>query len=251
MNFRFKAFAVHLGGSAAALTLVLGALWIGWYHWPGWYLTQVAHVVAVMIGVDVVLGPSLTGVVANPKKSRRELTRDIGVIVVCQLVALAYGTLTLWQGRPLYYAFSVDRMQLVQASDISSGEAARARRERPDLAPHWYSLPRWVWAPLPADKDAADKIMKDAVFGTGDDVIQMPRYFRPWSEAANEIRKNLTDPAAKGMYAKKEVVRLRERIKALGIKAEASTLILTGRSRPVLVVFDPATLAIRAYLSVD
>ena len=32
MRFRFKAFAWHLAGSAGALTVTLGLLYVGWYH---------------------------------------------------------------------------------------------------------------------------------------------------------------------------------------------------------------------------
>jgi hypothetical protein len=106
MRFRLKAFSLHLLSSATVLTLILGALYFGWYRWPGWYLTDVTRVILVMVGVDVVLGPTLTLIIANQKKSRRELTRDIGIIVAVQLCALTYGSVSLWNGRPLYYAFS-------------------------------------------------------------------------------------------------------------------------------------------------
>ena len=64
---------------------------------------------------------------------------DIGIIVAVQLVALGYGASTLWRGRPLYYAFSEDRLQLVQASDLSAREIGLARTSNPEFAPHWYS----------------------------------------------------------------------------------------------------------------
>src|ERR1700761_2359944 len=151
MRFRFKVFAIHLLSSATVLGLILGGLYLGWYRWPGWYLTDVSTVVLVMVGVDVVLGPSLTCIVANQSKPRRELTRDFGIIVAVQLCALAYGSYSLWNGRPLYYAFSERVLQLVQAYDINADEARLGREQNPSLAPHWYSLPRWVWAPLPQD----------------------------------------------------------------------------------------------------
>src|SRR5580698_2143194 len=106
MRFRIKAFSLHLASSAIVLTLILGALYLGWYRWPGWHLTEVTQVVLIMVCVDVVLGPTLTFIIANQKKSRRELTRDIGIIVTIQLCALIYGSASLWNGRPLYYAFS-------------------------------------------------------------------------------------------------------------------------------------------------
>src|SRR5580692_3227841 len=55
MKFRLKALGLHLSASACTLSLILGALYLGWYSWPGWALTDVTHVVVVMVGVDVVL----------------------------------------------------------------------------------------------------------------------------------------------------------------------------------------------------
>jgi predicted anti-sigma-YlaC factor YlaD len=84
MRFRFKAFAWHLAGSASALTLTLGLLYLGWYHWPGWYLADMPTVLAILVGVDVVLGPLLTFIIADPAKTRRVLARDVGAILLVQ-----------------------------------------------------------------------------------------------------------------------------------------------------------------------
>src|SRR5882724_13384145 len=134
MRFRLKAFSLHLLSSATVLTLILGSLYLGWYRWPGWHLTDVTQVVLVMVCVDVVLGPTLTFIIANQKKSRRELTRDIGIIVVVQLCALIYGSVSLWSGRPLYYAFSESVLQLVQAYDMEDAVADVGRRQKAVLA---------------------------------------------------------------------------------------------------------------------
>src|SRR5215469_16706020 len=99
MKFRLTAFALHLLGSATALILVLGALYLGWYRWPGWYLSSVLHMVGLVVLVDLALGPTLTFIVATPAKAARVLARDIGIIVTVQIAALIYGTVTLWQGR--------------------------------------------------------------------------------------------------------------------------------------------------------
>src|SRR5258707_1853780 len=133
MRFRLKAFSLHLLSSATALTLILGSLYFGWYRWPGWHLANVTTVVLVMVCVDVVLGPTLTFIIANQQKSRSELTRDIGIIVVVQLCALTYGSVSLWNGRPLYYAFSENVLQVVQAYDIDAKEAEAGRRQNAAL----------------------------------------------------------------------------------------------------------------------
>jgi hypothetical protein len=246
MHFRLKAFSLHLLSSATVLTLVLGSLYFGWYRWPGWYLTDVTRVILVMVCVDVVLGPTLTLIIANQKKSARELARDIGIIVAVQLCALTYGAVSLWNGRPLYYAFSENVLQLVQAYDISAKEAALGRQQNPTLAPHWYSLPRWIWAPLPEDADEQRKIFEAAISG-GDDVISMPRYFKRWEEGMPALRGQLKKVDDVPYFAKSEKRKLKDKMKAAGLPDDQlDTMPLTGRGHPLLAVFDPASLKITA-----
>src|ERR1700727_314427 len=233
MRFRLKLFSLHLLSSATVLTLILGSLYLGWYRWPGWYLTDVTQVVLVMICVDVVLGPTLTFIIANQKKSRRELTRDIGIIVALQLCALTYGSVQLWNGRPLYYAFSENVLQLVQAYDIDPSEAKLGREQNPGWAPHWYSLPRWIWAPLPQDPDERKKIFGAAISGCAD-VISMPRYFKRWEEGLPSLRGQLKKVDNVAYFAKSEKKKLKDKMRAAGMADDQTdTMPLTGRGRPL------------------
>lgn len=254
MKFRLKAFSLHLLSSAGVLTLVLGGLYLGWYRWPGWYLCNALKVAPILLLVDLTLGPLLTLLIANPLKNRRELVRDIGVIVAVQLAALVYGTVTLWQGRPLYYAFSEDRLQIVQASDIEPAEQARAQKENPALAPHWYSLPRWVWAPLPDEANERQSIVMSAILG-GADVIDMPRYFRPWDAGLPRLRLQLqTVDQQHDVRLRQAKARalLRQKMVARGLPPdELVAIIMTGQGSPLVAVFDRDTLRLRALLRSD
>ena len=249
MRFRLQAFGLHLLGSACALALVLGGLWLGWYRWPGWYLLSVLHVVGIVVLVDLVIGPTLTLIVANPRKARRTLARDIAMISTVQLAALVYGSVTLWNARPLYYTFSADRLEIVQASDIEAAEAASALRRNPSLAPHWYSLPRWIWAPLPNDPDEAMRIVNDASFGSGKDVIDMPRYFKPWDEGLPKLRDQLVRVDDIKYLSRGEKQSLHARLKAQGLAGDQrNALIMWGGSRRLVAFFDPVTLRLKALL---
>jgi len=248
MTRRPKAFAFHLLASAIALTLVFGSLYVGWYRWPGWYLAGAARVALTVTAVDLALGPLLTLVIANPRKPVRELTRDISIIVAVQLAALAYGTVTLWQGRPLYYTFSADRLEMVQASALEPQEIALARQQNPAFAPHWYSRPRWIWAPLPQDKDEATKIMTAAVMG-GSDVIDMPRYFKPWSAGLPSLAKQLRRVDDAKVFTPAEKQLLQSRMSARGYAPdEPVTLTMWGKERPMIAVVDRASLRILAFI---
>ena len=165
----------------------------------------------------------------------------MSIIVAVQLAALAYGAATLWQGRPLYYAFSVDRLQLVQASDLNAQEIARARAENAAFAPYWNSRPRWVWAPLPDDPELRARIVRTAVKG-GDDVIQMPRMFRSWEAGLPELRAHLqTVDGQSDIRLRKLKPLLRQRVAELGFDPDQpNTLLLTGRGTPLLALVDGA-----------
>ena len=239
MNFRLKAFGLHLAGSAVILSLVLGGLYLGWYHWPGWYLTGVSSVVPVLAGVDLALGPLLTLVIASPAKPRRELARDVGIIAAIQIIALAYGSVQLWNGRPLYYAYSETVLQVVQAYDIDPAEAALARERNLPLAPHWYSLPRWIWAPLPQEPAERERIMGSAMSG-GTDVIGMPRYYRPWEQGLPALRAQLKPVDQVGYFVGRQKKQLEERMQAAGLPVDkANAIPFTGRGRALLAVLDP------------
>jgi hypothetical protein len=251
MVFRLKAFSAHLVASLAVLSLLLGALYLGWYRWPGWYLADVSKVVLVMTGVDLVVGPLLTLVVASAAKSRRMLARDIAVIATVQLLALLYGTMQLWNGRPLYYAFSENVLQLIQAYDVDPKELALAREQKAPLIPHWYSLPRWIWAPLPQDPAEHDRIIAQAV-SFGDDVISMPRYYKAWEAGLTMLHTQLKKVDDVGYFMPKDKKILKNEMLAAGYSPDQLNAIpLTGRGKPLLAVFDPATTRLAAIFKVD
>ncbi len=236
MKYRLKALGWHFCASAGLLLLVVGTLYLGWYRWPGWYLAGMLKVLPITVGVDAALGPLLTFIIANPTKPLRDLARDVAVIAVVQLIALAYGSLTLWHGRPLYYVYSGRELSVVQATEMEPAEVALGQEANPGLAPHWYSLPRWIYAPnLPG--------------GSPGDASSMPRYFQPWTNGLPDLRAKLqkVDEWRYFSLVKRNV--LKKRLAEQGYGADyAATMPMTGRGVPLLAVFDPQTMQIEALL---
>lgn len=239
MKYRLKALGWHFCASVGLLLLSVGSLYLGWYRWPGWYLAGMMKVLPITVGVDAALGPLLTFIVANPTKPRRELARDVAVIAVVQLIALVYGSITLWQGRPLYYAYSGRELSVVQATEMVPAEVALGQQTNPELAPHWYSLPRWIYAPnLPG--------------GPPGDASSMPRYFQPWANGLPDLRAKLRKVDGWRYFSLVQRNVLKKRLAEQGYGADyAATMPLTGRGIPLLAVFDPQTLEIRALLSAN
>src|SRR5208283_4914637 len=160
-----------------------------------------------------------------------------------------YGSSALWAGRPLYYALSDDCLQVVQANDIDPAELALARRQHSQFAPRWYSVPRWVWAPLPQDSHESEKIVSSALQG-GFDVIGMPRYFKPWDQGLPALQTQLKNVDDIRYFTAAEKKRLKQRMQEAGFAADRrDAMPLTGRRRPLLAVIDPASLKITAFFN--
>jgi hypothetical protein len=238
MAFRFKAFGIHLLSSFAVLLLIIGTLYLGWYRWPAWYLLDVMTVVVVMAGVDLALGPALTFLIANPTKPRRELARDVAIIVAIQLAALVYGVQVLWSGRPIYYTFSADRLEVVRAFEIEAKDTTEARELNPSLAPHWYSRTRWVWAEMPADATTAEGIVQSAISG-GPDIVNMPRYFKQWQLGLPELRRQLKPIAELRTLSKSEQARVADRAREMKMPdTQANAMLMMGRTTQLIALFD-------------
>jgi hypothetical protein len=249
MKYRLKVLGWHVLASTGLLFFLMGALYLGWYRWPGWYLADMLSVLPITVGVDVAIGPLLTFVIASPTKPLRVLARDIAVIAIVQLVALGYGCTTLWLGRPLYYAYSALQITVVQATQLHAEDIALGQQHNPSLAPHWYSLPRWVYATLPDDAKRSGAIVKSALSG-GSEVTDMPRYYQPWQNGLPELRKQLRKIDTWQFFSKKDKTVLKQRLVALGFPADAAvTMPFTGHGAPLLAVFDPQSVQIKALLS--
>lgn len=125
-NFRWKAFAVHLAISLAVLAVLL---WILFRYWFPDYLFDTDggwQALRVIAGVDVVLGPLLTLIVANAAKPRQELRRDFAIIGLIQVAALSLGTWLAWDNRPyalLWYDGMVYSLPWSSLSDEASALA--------------------------------------------------------------------------------------------------------------------------------
>jgi hypothetical protein len=115
---RLTASAIHL--SLSACTALLAALVVLglWYPYPYREISGGRELFMLVVSVDVILGPLITLAVFSRKKPRGELARDLTVVGVFQMAALAYGLWTVAIARPVHLVFEIDRFRVVHAIDI-------------------------------------------------------------------------------------------------------------------------------------
>jgi hypothetical protein len=168
---KWRAFAIHF---VATLLLAAGAAAIifgVWFPDPFDKMVGGQELFVLVVGCDLVLGPLLSLVIYDSRKGRGKLVFDYCVVGVVQLAAMSYGVWIVAGSRPVYVAFSGDRLQVVSAADILPKELDAARD------PLYHGLPvtgpRLVAVVVPA------KDHDDAMFQAldGNEEPMRPRFY--------------------------------------------------------------------------
>lgn len=138
MNRRLRASGLHLFVSACVALLAGLVVFLVWYPPPYATIAGGTALFFMLVGIDVVLGPALTALVASPSKPIAELRRDVGLIALVQLLAFGYGMYTIAIARPVHIVFEIDRFTVVTAADLDTAQLAKAStpfRELPWTGP--------------------------------------------------------------------------------------------------------------------
>lgn len=151
MKFRIKAAGVHLLISALVALIGIGLVFWVWHPDPLQKAVGVTHIFLMMLGIDVVLGPLLTLLVASSKE-KKTLKFDLSVIAAVQLAAYLYGMHSIAVSRPVYVAFDKLRFEVVQADSV-------VRATDKTILPEYQSNPLFApqWVSVRPYKDAAEQ----------------------------------------------------------------------------------------------
>ncbi|MGD8416371.1 MAG: hypothetical protein PVH91_04895 [Pseudomonadales bacterium] len=155
---RFGAFGIHLGISLIIFA-ILGYLIL--YHWyPDFFFASDGgwQGIRIVAFVDLVLGPTLTLVVFNRSKPRKELRRDLSIIGIVQLTCLVAGTYVVYSQRPIAMAYADGYFHSLSRDDfLEAGLAV------PDLSRFPGSPPKWVSVHFPEDPAEQSVLRRDAM----------------------------------------------------------------------------------------
>ena len=120
---RLRAATVHLGLSAIVAVLAGLLVFALWYPWPYGEISGGRELFRLVVAVDVVLGPLITFTIFNRAKPRRELRRDLAVVVLLQLAGLGYGLWTVQLARPVHLVYELDRFRVVHQVELPEESA--------------------------------------------------------------------------------------------------------------------------------
>lgn len=182
MSRRLRFSGIHLLASAVVALVGGGVIFLLWYPPPYAALAGGLTLFSMLVGIDVVLGPSLTALVAGPAKPLAELRRDITWIVLLQVLALAYGVYTIASARPVHLVFEVDRFRVVSAADIEP--------ERLEKAPPGMRALPWTGPTVIAARKSAtqEEMLRSLELGLqGVDLSMQPDRWTDYAPAAAAV----------------------------------------------------------------
>lgn len=156
---RFIAGGIHLFLSLLVGLALLTMSWFVWYPAPTLLAIGGQDIFLLIVAIDVVLGPLLTLIVF--KSGKPSLKFDLIVIAALQVAAMLYGISSLFEARPAYIAALGDSFQVVQATEVTDANLAKANATMP-----WFG-PKWVGTKAPEDRYDIDAVADVTMSGGG------------------------------------------------------------------------------------
>lgn len=234
---RFHAFGWHLLVSLCVALLSAMLVFLLLYPGPLALASGVRDIYLLLLLVDVVLGPVITLIVFNPKK--KELRRDLAVVVVVQLAALLYGLHAVYIARPVYVVFSMDRFDLVFANDFTEEKLAKVTKTDYQSLP--LLGPEVIAARRPDDTKARNELLFGSLSG-GDDLPQLPQYYLPYLEQKVDVLKRSQPLAVLKQFNQDKSSTVDTLVnKYAATKIDVAYLPLKGKVRDLVVIVNRNT----------
>jgi len=159
---------------------VIGMVYWIWYPAPTLEVVGAFPIIRLLVLVDLVIGPLLTMIVYVHGKPG--LKFDLTVIALLQIAALVYGSYRLYEERPEFLVFAVDRVEFVSSRQI---DETAIQFDRSDAA-RFANLVQ-VFARSPESPEEHQRYLESIMAGQPD-LERRAEFWEPWAAGAEVIR---------------------------------------------------------------
>ena len=172
---RTRAALILLWPTLLILTVLAGLVMFAWYPDPFREFGNSGKFALLLIVAAAAFGPMLVWVVF--KKGKRGLLFDLWVITIVQLVAIAWGTHSLYQSRPFWMVYTVDRFEILSMRDVDLAWVTD-----PKFLDKPFSGPLLLFANMPVDPVAYQKLLQEIMFEGKPDLQFRPEFWSLYAE---------------------------------------------------------------------
>jgi len=244
---KFVATGIHFLVTLTLAACAAALIFIVWFPDPLETMIGGTELFVLVVGCDLALGPLISLVIYNSRKSRGKLIFDYVVIGTLQVASLVYGVYVVAATRPVYIAFSHDRFEVVSAGDIADKDLAQARD--PVYARRPVTGPRLIGIEVP-EADREDALWQSL---NGHEEHVRPKFYaryetqlpqiRQRARTLDELKKQLPESAPLLDAAMRDVKIPAERVRWLPVhhfRGFWTALIDIDDGKPIgYVDFDP------------
>ena len=170
-----RAALTHLWPTLLVLGVLAGLVLFAWYPYPFWQFGESGKFALLLILIAGFTGPFLTWLVYS--KGKRGLILDLWVIAVIQLAAITWGTFSLYQNRPFFMVYAMDRFEVLSERDVDL-----TRVTEPKFLDKPFVGPILLYADLPSDPAAYQKFLQEVMFEDQPDLQGRPEFWSLYTE---------------------------------------------------------------------
>lgn len=245
---RWQAFAIHLALSVLVFMALVALMVFIWFPGDLFLLDGGWQGLKLVAIIDLVLGPALTLILWNTKKS--SLVFDMCIVALFQIAALAYGFVTTYDQRTVALVFSDRAFNSVSNADLVEGDAMLVEKEGTPVSLSDFELgsPTLVIA-QPPTKDSFGQYLADVMNGYPDAVTRSDQFISI-SDGREAMQKWALDDETLTSLGWKE--QLEEAVSEEQLNADNLELYrFETRYATGVVLFDADDLAILDYIPMN
>lgn len=241
---RFRASFIHLCISAVLVAAVLFVVLTVWYPHPLLEVAGALPVVQLLVLVHLVIGPLLTMVVYVQDKAG--LKFDLVVIGLLQIAALFYGSYRLYDEKPDYLVFAIDRVEFVSSKQIDESAMQFDGADTEQFG----NLPQVIARP-PVNPEERQRYLESLVSGQPD-LERRTEFWAPWTTGAAAIRNRVKSIDEIKASSDRESENIRQAIAEYGDShPNLGVLPIGGIQRDLGMLIDRDTLEVLDMLDVN
>ena len=178
---RARLLSLRIGATSCLLLLLFVAVRSLWYPTGFFQLFGIGKLFLIVAIAALIAGPVLSAVVFKPGK--KHLVIDLLVLAVIELVIIVWGAYEIAARRPVYAVFAVDRFEAVSAHEVDI-----ANLQYPNLRGRPATWPRLVYAELPTDVDAMNRLIDETVLYGMSDIDRRPEFWKPYPQGLATLK---------------------------------------------------------------
>lgn len=182
---RLVAAAIHFAITLIVALAAAGLIFFVWFPAGLENIIGGKSLFLLVVCSDLILGPLISLVIFNRKKSRKHLIADYVVVGIVQLFALAYGLYVVADSRPVFVGFAIERIEVVSALELDDSDLREASNQKYKIR-SWFG-PQFVFMEKPTTAVENTNLIFSALGGK--DIQLFPKYYRDYSGAVAEIQK--------------------------------------------------------------